>query len=167
MASPVARKSIGQCARMSAERVGALFWIVFGGAAIYGALGLGLGTMETPGSGFLTFVAASFVTLMAVLVLIQSYRHDAAAQVRVADLWRGLKWGRAIAIVLLTILFILSFETVGFFVCSFALLVVIMRWLEGVDWKTSLGVPAITIAGTHLLFQTILKISLPAGILGF
>ena len=122
---------------MSAERVGALFWIVFGAAAIYGAVDLGLGTMEAPGSGFLTFVAASFVTLMAVLVLIQSYRHDAAAQVRVADLWRDLKWGRTIAILLLTIVFIFSFETVGFFVCSFVLLVVIMRWLEGVDWKTS------------------------------
>ena len=167
MAGLSAGEPAGRHAGMSAERIGALFWIAFGGAAIYGALDLGLGTMETPGSGFLTFVAGSFVTLMAVLVLVQSYRHDAAAQVRVADLWRGLKWGRTIAIVLLTILFILSFETIGFFVCSFLLLVVIMRWLEGVDWKTSLGVPAITVAGTFLLFHTILKISLPAGILGF
>lgn len=152
---------------MSAERVGALFWIVFGAAGIYGAQDLGLGTMEAPGSGFLTFVAAAFVTLMAVLVLIQSYRNDAAAQVRVADLWRGLMWGRAIAIVVLTVLFILAFETLGFFLCSFVLLVAIMRWLEGVDWKTSLSVPAVAVVGTHLLFQTILKISLPAGILGF
>ena len=157
----------GRNASMSAERIGALFWILFGAAGIHGALDLGLGTMEAPGPGFLTFVAAAFVSLMAVMVLIQSYRHDAAAQVRVADLWRDLKWGRAIAIVMLTIRVILSFESVGCVVCSFVLLAVIMRWLEGVDWKTSLVVPAIAVAGTHFLFQTILKISLPAGILGF
>ena len=123
--------------------------------------------MGQPGSGFLTFVAGSFVTAMAVVVFLQSLRVDRAAQMRVSQLWLGVKWHRTIIITLLTALFIAVFETLGFFICSYALLVTIMRWLEGLSWKISLLVPAVTIVSTYVLFKTILKISLPAGIFGF
>ena len=152
---------------MNAERLGSLFWFVLAAAAVYGSLDLGLGEMGQPGSGFLTFVAGSFVALMAVIVFVQSYRGDPAAQQRVSQLWQGVKWQRAILITILITIFIAVFETLGFFICSFALLFIIMKWLEGLDWKTSVLVPAITIVGTYLLFKTVLKISLPAGIFGF
>jgi putative tricarboxylic transport membrane protein len=152
---------------LNAERVGSLFWLLFGAAAVYGSLDLGIGTMSAPGSGFLTCVAGSFVALMALLLFVQSFKSDRAAQARVSDLWVGCNWWRAIAISVLIIIFILAFETLGFFLCSFILLLVIMRWLEGLSWTTSLLVPIVAIGCTYLLFKTILKISLPAGIFGF
>jgi putative tricarboxylic transport membrane protein len=123
--------------------------------------------MQEPGSGFLTFVAGSFVTCMASLIIIQSYRADPAVSVRVADLWKGKKWKRAVAITILIALFILSFETLGFFVCSLALLIIIMRWLEGLSWKLCLLVPSIAIGTTYVVFKFFMKISLPAGMFGF
>jgi hypothetical protein len=151
---------------MNAERVSSLFWLVLGVAAAYGGFELGLGSGVEPGSGFLTFVAGVFVALMAAILFIQSFRANPGDQARVAELWRGVKWHRAIAIVVLIIAFILVFETIGFLICSFALLVIIMRWLEGLSWKTSLLVPAITVLVTYILFTTILKTSLPAGVFG-
>lgn len=152
---------------MNAERTGGLFWLLFGCAAIYGGLDLELGTMQEPGSGFLTFVAGSFVACMALIIIIQSYRTDSAVNARVADLWKGLKWKRAVAITILIALFIVSFETLGFFVCSLALLIVIMRWLEGLNWKLCLLVPSIAIGTTYIVFKFFMNISLPAGIFGF
>ncbi len=152
---------------MNAERTGGLFWLLFGCAAIYGGLDLELGTMQEPGSGFLTFVAGSFVACMALLIIIQSYRADADVSVRVADLWNGVKWKRAVAITVLIAIFIVSFETLGFFVCSLALLIVIMRWLEGLSWKLCLLVPSIAIGTTYVVFKYFMNISLPAGIFGF
>ena len=152
---------------MNAERTGGLFWLLFGCAAIYGGLDLELGTMQQPGSGFLTFVAGSFVTCMASLIIIQSYRADPAVAVRVADLWKGKKWKRAVAITTLIALFILSFETLGFFLCSLALLIIIMRWLEGLSWTLCLLVPSIAIGTTYVVFKFFMKISLPAGMFGF
>jgi hypothetical protein len=151
---------------MNAERVSSLFWLVLGATAAYGGFELGLGSGVEPGSGFLTFVAGVFVALMAAILFIQSFRANARDQARVADLWHGVKWHRAIAIVILIIAFILVFETVGFLICSFALLVIIMRCLEGLPWKTALLVPAITVLVTYVLFTTILKTSLPAGVFG-
>ena len=152
---------------MNAERTGGFFWLLFGCAAIYGGLDLELGTMQEPGSGFLTFVAGSFVASMALLIIIQSYRADPDAAVRVADLWKGVKWKRAVAITVLIALFIVSFETLGFFVCSLALLIIIMRWLEGLSWKLCLLVPSIAIGTTYIVFKFFMNISLPAGIFGF
>jgi putative tricarboxylic transport membrane protein len=152
---------------MNAERTGALFWLLFGCAAIYGGLDLELGTMQEPGSGFLTFVAGSFVSCMALIIIIQSYRKDQTTSKRVIDLWKGKKWKRAVAITFLIALFILSFEKLGFFVCSLVLLIVIMRWLEGLSWKLCLLVPSIAIGTTYVVFKFFMNISLPAGIFGF
>ena len=152
---------------MNADRIGSLFWLLFGVSTVYGSLDLGLGEMGQPGSGFLACLAGSFVILMAVIVFFQSYRGDQVAKLQVSELWRGVKWQRAIAITILIAVFIGVFELLGFFVSSFVLLVVIMRWLEGLSWRISLSVPAVAILGTFLLFKTVLKISLPVGILGF
>ena len=152
---------------MNAERIGGFFWLLFGCTAAYGGWGLGLGTMQEPGSGFLTFVAGTFVSLMALLVIVHSFKGDPAAQARVSDLWKGAMWWRAIAITGLILLFIFSFETIGFFVCSFLLLVIIMRWLEGLAWMTCLLIPTIATVTTYIVFKTMMKISLPAGVFGF
>jgi hypothetical protein len=104
---------------------------------------------------------------MALLVIIQSYREDPKVATRVTDLWKGKKWKRAVAITILIALFILSFETLGFFVCSLVLLIVIMRWLEGLSWKLCLLVPSIAIGSTYVVFKFFMNISLPAGIFGF
>lgn len=152
---------------MNAERVASLVWFTFGAASVYGALDLGVGTMAEPGSGFMAFSGGSFVALMALLIFIKSWRGDPSSKARVASLWRGVNWWRSVAIVLLTLAFILSFETLGFFVCSFLLLVIIMRWLEGMSWKIALITPVVAVLATYTLFQTVLNISLPRGILGF
>lgn len=152
---------------MNAERIGSLFWLILGAASVYGALDLGVGTMEKPGSGFMAFVGGCFVVAMALLIFIQSYRADPRSHKQVSSLWEGVNWWRSVAIVLLTLAFIFSFETLGFFICSFFLMAIIMRWLEDMPWKTSLITPLVAVAATYGLFQTVLNISLPKGIFGF
>lgn len=152
---------------MNAERVASLFWFVVGISAAYGGFGLGLGTTGEPGSGFLTFVAGIFVSMMALIIYVQSYRMSVENQVELADLWRGLKWHRTVVIILMIIAFILLFEVIGFLICSFILLVAIMKGLEGLGWKISLLIPSVTVLITYLLFTIILKTALPVGVLGF
>jgi putative tricarboxylic transport membrane protein len=152
---------------MNAERLGSLVWFIVGAASIYGAIDLGIGSMEEPGSGFMAFTGGCFIALMALLVFFQSYQADPALQTRVSSLWHGVNWSRSIAITLLTLIFILSFEKLGFFASGFLLLVTIMRWLEGLRWITSLIVPLVVVVSTYLLFHKVLQISLPSGIFGF
>lgn len=151
---------------MNVERVGSLFWFAFGAGTMYGALGLGLGTPKEPGSGFLAFSAAVFVCLMAAAIFAATFKGDPAGYARLADLWRGLNWGRSLAIIFLTICFVLAFEHLGFFPTSFVLLVVIMRFLEDLSWTVAVVTPLAILAASYVLFKMFLGISLPAGILG-
>jgi putative tricarboxylic transport membrane protein len=152
---------------MNAERVGSVFWLLFGAAAVAGGLELGLGSTGEPGPGFLACVAGGFVALMAIIVFAQSFGADPAARRRLADLWSDVNWMRALMVAGLTLAFIFALEHVGFFLSSFVLLVVIMRWIEGLPWKTALAIPVVAVLMTWLLFKRVLGISLPTGLLGF
>lgn len=152
---------------MTAERIASVFWFICGVIAAHGGYQLGLGTKGEPGSGFLTFCAGIFIALMAAILFWQSWRKCPENQARLADLWRGTLWYRAVAIVVLTAIFIMAFEYLGFLICGFVLLVVIFRGLERLPWKISLIAPAITVGATYILFSYLLKTSLPAGVFGF
>ena len=151
---------------MNAERVGGLFWVLVGAASVYGAVDLGVGSMSEPGSGFMAFVGGMLILILALVVCVKSYCSDSATQTRVAELWHGLQWWRSIAICFLVLAFILLFSTLGYFVSSLLLLMVMMRWLEGQSWWYSILVPIGVVLATYALFHTVLKINLPAGIFG-
>lgn len=152
---------------MNVERIGSLFWFTFGAGTIHGALGLGLGTPQEPGSGFLAFTAAVFVCLMAAGIFAATFRGGQANYRKLGDLWHGLNWGRSLAIIFFTVGFVLVFEHLGFFLTSFVLLVAIMRFLEDLSWKLAVLTPLGILAASYALFKVFLGISLPAGILGF
>ena len=151
---------------MNAERSGSVFWFLFGAAACVGARELGLGTAQEPGAGFLAAIAGAFVALMAFIVFVQSLRSDPASSLRLADLWADVNWHRALLICAITLAFILVFEHLGFFLSSLILLIVVMRVVEGLAWRTALLIPMVAVLSTWLLFHKILGIALPAGVLG-
>ena len=151
---------------MNAERIGSVFWFLFGAAAFMGARELGLGTAQEPGPGFLAAIAGAFVALMALIVFIQSLRSDPASRVRLADLFAEVNWHRALLICVITLAFILVFEKLGFFLSSLILLIVVMRGVEGLAWRTAVLIPLAAVISTWLLFHKVLGIALPAGILG-
>jgi hypothetical protein len=61
---------------------------------------------------------------------------------------------------------ILVFEKLGFFLSSLILLIVVMRGVEGLAWRTAVLIPLAAVISTWLLFHKVLGIALPAGILG-
>jgi putative tricarboxylic transport membrane protein len=151
---------------MSAERVGSVFWLLVGAAALHGGIDLGLGSTAEPGPGFLAGVAGAFVALMALIVFVQSLRSDPASRTRVSALWADVNGLRAVLVAGLTLAFILVFEYAGFVISSFVLLMVIMRFIEGLPWKTAVLIPAGAILATWLLFNQVLKLALPVGVFG-
>ena len=152
---------------MNAERVGSLFWLALGLISIYGSFRLGLGTLSEPGSGFLSLLAGSFISLIALLILLQTFLRGGEAPKKLATLWAGVNWHRSLTIGILVLGFILVLERGGFFLTSFALLFILLRWVEKFSWKMSIMIPGLTLGITYLLFNILLKATLPRGILGF
>jgi putative tricarboxylic transport membrane protein len=151
---------------MNAERVGGIFWLTFGLLVMFGSFRLGLGTLQAPGSGFLGFLAGSFVLLTAVIVLAQSFLGK-DNQVKLSDLWKGSKWRRPVTVALLILAYVLVLERVGFLLTSFLFMLMMFKWVEKFPWPKAVLVTLAVVFCSYLLFHTLLKASLPQGVLGF
>jgi putative tricarboxylic transport membrane protein len=151
---------------MNAERVGGIFWLIFGLLVVFGAFRLGLGTLQAPGSGFLSFLAGAFVLLTAVIVLAQSFLGK-DNQVKLSALWKDSKWWRPVAVALLMLAYVLILERVGFLLTSFLFLLIMFKWVEKFPWPKAVLVTLAVVTCSYLLFHTLLKASLPQGVLGF
>jgi putative tricarboxylic transport membrane protein len=152
---------------MNTDRLTILFWLVLGLISMYGSIQLGLGTMQEPGSGFLAFLAAIFISLTSFIIFLQSFIRWRGVPLNLSAFWTGLNWHRPALIALLILGFILALERLGYILTSFFLLFVLFRWVENFSWKSALLIPVLTLGLTYLLFDVFLRATLPRGILGF
>jgi putative tricarboxylic transport membrane protein len=152
---------------MNADRVSSLFWLIVGLVTIYGSAQLGLGSLHEPGSGFLSFLAGGFISLVAVVIFLQSFIRWRGVPLNLGIFWAGVNWHRSVTISLLTLGFILALEGLGFFITSFLLLLILFKWVEKFSWNKAIIIPVLTLGFTYLLFNVFLKATLPKGIFGF
>lgn len=152
---------------MNADRVSSLFWLVVGLVTIYGSVQLGLGSLHEPGSGFLSFLAGGFISLVAIVIFLQSFIRWRGVPLNLHVFWAGVNWHRSAIISLLTLGFILALEGLGFFLASFLLLFILFKWVEKFSWNKAIIIPVLTLGFTYLLFNVLLKATLPKGIFGF
>jgi len=150
---------------MNSERLSSVFWFVLGVLAMFASAKLGMGTTGEPGSGFMPFTAGAFVCLMAAVVFVQSF--EGGIPKGISRLWDGVNWRRSLAVGLLTLVYVLVLETLGFTLTGFLLLVIIMRGMEKLSWKTTLVISVVTLVVSYVVFKIFLKATLPTGIIGF
>ena len=151
---------------MGADRVSSLCWLAFGLLCMYGSVSLGLGTLREPGTGFFPLLSASFFALLALVVFVRALIPGRGFQVKISSFWKGLNWSRPLAVGLLILVYILMLERAGFLLTSLILLFFMLKWVEKFSWWKALLISASASACTYLLFHTLLKATLPIGILG-
>jgi putative tricarboxylic transport membrane protein len=151
---------------MSAERVGSFFWTAVGLISVYGSFQVGLGTLREPGPGLLTFLAGCFISIIAVIDIVKSF-FQKKEWAKLSTLWAELNWHRSLIVLLITTGFILLLERLGFFLSGFLVMFSLFKWVERLSWGKAIMFPAVTLGLTYLLFDVLLKLNLPRGILGF
>lgn len=152
---------------MKADRVSSLFWMALGLGFIYGSVRLGLGTLREPGSGFLSLLAGSCLTLMALILFFQSFARGKGRQIKISALWEGMKWHRPVTIGLVLLGYILGLESIGFILCSLLLIFFMLKVLENFSWRKAVLISAMASTFSYLIFSVLLKVMLPKGIFWF
>lgn len=150
---------------MKAERVGSLFWLAIGLGFVYGAIRLGPGTLQEPGSGLLSLLAGGFLTLFALILFFKSFSHDKEMETKVSALWEGMNWHRSVTIAVTLLGYIMGLESIGFIICSFLLIFFMFNVLGNYSWVKAVLISVITTASSYLIFSVLLKVTLPKGIL--
>lgn len=148
------------------DRVSGSFWFLFCLFIIYQSYRLGLGNLYEPGPGFLFFWAAIVVAIMALVVVLQSFRARPAEEVQEAP--TGKRAATKVILVLVSLfLYAVLMEYLGFFIVTFLLFMFLLGVIEKKKWWFAVLVSVAVTLFAYLVFETALQSQLPKGILEF
>jgi putative tricarboxylic transport membrane protein len=146
----------------NSELWGGLFWLLFGVVIIWAGRNMGLGVLNNPGPGFAFYWLGILMSVLALCVIGHALTAGAP---RLSALWAGTRWGKVATVVALLLIYAFGFERIGFIPCTLALLLIIMWFVDPVDWLLALVVAVVATFGVWAVFTKWLKIQLPVGIL--
>ena len=148
------------------DRISGSFWFLFCLFIIYESYRLGLGNVYQPGPGFLFFWTGIVVAIMALIVVLQSFRAQAEEEARETP--TGRRSATKVILVLVALfLYAVLMEWLGFFIVTFLLFMFLLGVIEKKKWWFAVLVSVAVTLFAYLVFETALQSQLPKGILGF
>ena len=141
------------------ELIVAAMALLFGATAAYESTKLPFGTIHSPGPGFFPWWTSILIVLLALVLLAQVLTSRSAAAA-------GEGFGRiakvvALLIVLAAYTFLL--DLVGYPLCTFFLVLFMLRVTDPQPWAIAVGVAGITAVGSYIVFAMWLSVPLPRG----
>ena len=130
----------------------------FGAVAAYESAKLPFGTVHSPGQGFFPRWTSILVSLLALVLLFQALSSPSSivqqAPGRIAKV-------ALLLVVLIAYTFLL--DSLGYLLCTFFLVLVMLRGIDPQRWPVALGMAAITAIGSYIVFAVWLSVPLPRG----
>jgi putative tricarboxylic transport membrane protein len=146
--------------RWDAAALGVVLLLTIGALVL--SLGYPLWGDFQPGPGLFPTLAAGLAVLCALGALGGAL---VAARAAAAAGGEAPVWRRLLVYVAIVLLWAASFATLGFAVSGAVALTLLMRVGEGMGWLPSLGIAGVTVALGRLLFEVLLGVPLPHGVL--
>ena len=147
------------------EQRSSVFWIAVGLAIALYSKKYGLGTLSSPGPGFVPFLSGLAIALLALVVFFQQ-RHRKGKE-SLKDLWVQRKWPTVLLVMGVLVLYTIFLRTLGFLLTTFLLLAFLYRAMEPLSWGKVFFGAIIGALGSYAIFQLWLQAQLPEGIFGF
>ena len=142
-----------------ADRVSSLVLVVFALLAVNEARKLRLGTLTSPGPGFVPLCLAVALTLVALLLLWHALREPATAAPPAEP---GERWKPVASLVALAA-YTFALEPLGFVLATAALLFFFFRVLDGQRLWMALASAVVVSVLSYLIFARALHVRLPEG----
>jgi hypothetical protein len=142
-----------------------LFWL---GVSIFvgvKAIELGIGGFSAPGPGFVLFCSSLLFGVLSIVLVIRSFTGK-RGEMRLADPFRGLKWGRALTVMMALFVYASLLDRVGFLLMTFGLVAVLFA-LGGVSRWVSIAGAIVTVIVAYVVFHFGLLVQFPRGILAW
>lgn len=152
---------------MSAGKKGLYPGIFIFGFSIFiafSALKLGLGSLNSPGPGFIPLIATMFLLVLSFLLFFNSFKNKVIS----SDASKGaVRYGKTIFVIATLIGYSLLLDLLGFFFVTLMLMFVLfLMGSRRAIISTLVGAFATTISA-YILFELILGVRFPRGILEF
>ncbi len=132
--------------------------LAFGAAAAYESSKLPFGTVHNPGPGFFPWWTSAVIVLLALVLLAQALTSRSGSPEEGAG---RITKVAALLVVLSVYTFLL--EPLGYPLCTFLLVLFMLRVTDPQRWAVALSMSAITAVGSYVLFAIWLSVPLPPG----
>lgn len=139
------------------ELMSGFFFFGFSLFVLWESLNLGLGTLQKPGSGFLSFCMGVVLTFFSLTLIYKGWR--------IRESWKAYS-RRVVLAIVSTIVYSLVLEPLGFIVATFSLLVIFFYLGKPRRWWLLLGMSGLVTFLVYLVFGILLQVSFPRGFLG-
>ncbi len=136
-----------------------LFFLFLGVGAAIGGIRLHLGSVTEPQPGFFPFLAAIILAFLSLILLLQTW-----AKNRDETKVFGNLWAPSIIVIGLAV-YVLIFNVVGFLIATVILSATVLWVLDTKPWWILTIVSLIFSIGSYILFDRLLGMQLPGGIL--
>ena len=144
-----------------------LFWALIGILFCIGGFHYGIRRSGIPGPGFLPFVTGIILVALSLILLISRFLdRGGRAGPKEEPMPGGLALSRILIVLGALCLYVLILEPLGFMVTTFLFMIVLLR-LEPRKWMFILLVSIGATAFFFVLFKVLLRVPLPAGVLGY
>jgi hypothetical protein len=148
------------------EQIGGLFWLAISIFVCTESIKSEIGSLSAPGPGFLPFWSAVILGLFAISFIIYSTVKNGFSY-KVADMWRGLQWGKVIAVICSLFLYAILLSSLGYVITTFALMFFVISIIDSARFfRHGISAASISVA-SYVVFQMLLDVKLPRGIFGF
>jgi hypothetical protein len=147
------------------DAVSGLFWLgisIFVGVK---AVDLGIGRFSAPGPGFVLFWSSLLFGVLSIVLLIRSVAGKKGGTL-LSDPFRGVKWGRALTVMVAIFVYTSFLDRVGFLLMTFGLVAVLFALGRVKTWVSVAGA-IVTVILAYVLFHFGLEVQFPRGILAW
>lgn len=131
---------------------------------IFYAPQFGLGSPSMPGPGFMPFLTGLVICSFSMITFLRAFLDKAGG---IEEIWAKIKFQKLIFTILILIIYTLLLKKIGFIVCTFFLILILVRYTGSRTWFVSILCGGLSSILSYLLFETWLKAQLPKGIFGF
>jgi putative tricarboxylic transport membrane protein len=132
--------------------------LALGAAAIFESAKLPLGTVRNPGEGFFPWWTSVVIVLLALVLLTQALTSRPSANQQAPG-----RITKVAALLLVLAAYIFLLDSLGYLLCTFLLVLFMLRATDAQRWPVALSMALLTALGSYVVFAIWLSVPLPRG----
>lgn len=153
---------------IKSDILGGFFWFILGTFFCLGSIKLKIGTLHSPGPGFISFLSGVLLGLLGLALMLSSFLKGLKKgnNEKAIVIWKNVNWRKLSWAFLALGGYILLFKPIGFVLSTFLFFFsVLYSFDKPQKWLVPLVISVCAAVLGYLVFYTFLGVELPRGIL--
>lgn len=152
--------------RLNNDQASAAVWFAIGSIITIASIRYKLGTLASPGTGFLPFLTGLAICLFSLIGLGQATLKQKKG-VGWNPMMTGLMWGKSLIVLAALFAYTLLLTPLGFSLCTALFLGLLLRTVKPQGWLVVIAGSILMSSAAYGIFEVWLKSQLPKGPWGF